>query len=263
MESANACVLETLNKGYDKNIIRRFFENLRRASLMNNHLNIIVGTPGATYDQELETLAFCREYTDIFTQFKAGIFTLTPTSDMGKNPEKYGLRIKDSNTENQPLHGRIASLAFDDPKGMTQEEKNRILEGYTQLNAEIKNQQKFHGYLNSITGASSGADIKDISFVFEKPLVRQRLMHHAFKGQADYMVVNMSENRDHQVFVDKRQADVMDSLKDSVFSFQDVMAIMQDENLALDFIKQMATGYLIKAADIPHGIQKEPAYLPQ
>ncbi|MDZ7665873.1 MAG: hypothetical protein U5K27_11205 [Desulfotignum sp.] len=123
MESANACVLETLNKGYDKNIIRRFFEKLRNASLMNNHLNIIVGTPGATYDQELETLAFCREYTDIFTQFKAGIFTLTPTSDMGKNPHKYGLRIKDSGTDHQPLHGRIASLAFDDPKGMTQEEK--------------------------------------------------------------------------------------------------------------------------------------------
>ncbi|MDZ7665874.1 MAG: hypothetical protein U5K27_11210 [Desulfotignum sp.] len=80
-------------------------------------------------------------------------------------------------------------------------------------------------------------------------------MHHAFKGQADYMVVNMSENRDHQVFIDKRQADVMDSLKDSVFSFQDVMAIMQDENLALHFIQKMATGYLIKAAGIHHGIQ--------
>ncbi|MCA1787157.1 MAG: hypothetical protein LC657_14385, partial [Desulfobacteraceae bacterium] len=255
MESANACVLETLNKGYDKNIIRRFFEKLRNAFLMHNHLNIMVATPGATYDQELETLAFCREYTDIFTKFKAGIFTLTPTSDMGKNPQKYGLRIKDSGTDHQPLHGRIASLAFDDPKGMTQEEKNRILEGYTQLNAQIKNQQKFHGYLDSITGAGSGAAIKDIAFVFEKPLVRQRVMHHAFKGQADYMVVNMSENRDHQVFIDKRQADVMDSLTDNVFSFQDVMAAMQNENMALDFIQKMATGYLIKAAGIPHGIQ--------
>jgi len=255
MESANACVLETLNKGYDQNIIRRFLEKLRNASLMHNHLNIIVGTPGATYDQELETLAFCREYTDIFTKFKAGIFTLTPTSDMGKNPGKYGLLIKDSNTDHQPLHGRIASLSFDDPKGMTQEEKNRIMEGYTQLNAQIKNQQKFHGFLDSIKGAGSGAAINDIAFVLEKPLVRQQVMHHDFKGQADYMVVNMSENRDHQVFIDKRQAAVMDSLKDSVFRFQDVMAIMQNENMALHFIKKMATGYLIKAADIPHGIQ--------
>ncbi|MFN2357474.1 MAG: hypothetical protein ABR534_07025, partial [Desulfotignum sp.] len=191
---------------------------------------------------------------DIFAQFKAGIFTLTPTSDMGKNPHKYGLRIKDSNTDHQHLHGRIASLAFDDPKGMTQQEKNRILEKYKQLNTEIKNQQRFNGCLDSITAAGSGADIKNIAFVFEKPLVRQRLMHHAFKGKADYMVVNMSENRDHQVFIDKRQADVMDSLKNSVFSFQDVMAHTLDENIALHFIKRMATGYLIKAADIPHEI---------
>jgi hypothetical protein len=252
MESANSCILETLNKGYDKNTIKRFFENLRRASLMNNHLNIIVGTPGATYDQELETIAFCREYTDIFTQFKAGIFTLTPTSDMGKNPHKYGLRIKDSGTDHQPLHGRIASLAFDDPKGMTQEEKNRILERYGQLNKEIKNQKKFNGCMDRITAARFGTDIKDIAFVFEKPLVRQRVMNHAFKGQGDYMVVNMSENRDHQVFIDKRQADVMDVLRDLVFSFQDVLARTKDENIALHFIKKMATGYLIKAADIHH-----------
>ncbi len=255
MESANACILQTLNKGYDKKIIKRFFENLRSASLKNNHLNVIVGTPGATYDQELETLAFCREYTDIFTQFKAGIFTLTPTSDMGKNPHKYGLRIKESGTDNQPLHGRIASLAFDDPGGMTHEKKLRILERYGQLNKEIKNRKKFNGCLDIISAARSGADIKGAAFVFEKFLVRQRLMHHAFKKQGEFMVANMSENRDHQVFIDKQQADVMDILRDSIFSCQDVMAITQDENTALDFIKKMAAGNVIKAADIDHGIQ--------
>ncbi len=255
MESANECVLQTLNKGYNKKIIRRFFENLRSASLMNNHLNVIVGSPGATYDQELETFAFCREYTDIFTRFKAGIFTLTPTSDMGKNPHKYGIRIKDRGTDNQHMHGRISSMAFDDPKGMTHEEKLRILERYGQLNKEIKNQRRFNGCLDRITAAGSGADIKGFAFAFEKLLVRQRVMHHAFHGQGDYMVVNISENRDHQVFIDKQQADVMDSLRDSIFSCEDVMAITKDENTALHFIKKMATGYLIKAADIDHGIQ--------
>lgn len=255
MESADECVLQTLNKGYDKKIIRRFFENLRSASLMNNHLNVIVGSPGATYDQELETFAFCKEYTDIFTQFKAGIFTLTPTSDMGKNPQKYDIRIKDRGTENQHLHGRISSMAFDDPRGMTQEEKLRIIERYGQLNKEIKNQQRFNGCLDRITAAGSGADIKGIAFAFEKLWVRQRVMHHAFHGQGDYMVVNISENRDHQVFMDKQQSDLMDILRDSIFSFQDVMAITQNENIALDFIKKMATGNLIKTADIDHGIQ--------
>jgi hypothetical protein len=255
MESANACVLQTLNKGYDKKLIRRFFENLRSASLMKNHLNVIVGTPGATYDQELETLAFCRDYTDIFTQFKAGIFTLTPTSDMGRNPHKYGIRIKDSGTENQHLHGRISSMAFEDPKGMTQEEKLRILERYDQLNKEIKNQQRWKGCLDTITAARSGADIKGVAFVFEKRLVRQQVMHHSFHGQGDYIVVSISENRDHQVFMDKQQSGVMDRLKDSVFSFHDVMAITQDENIALHFIQKMAAGNVIKAADIHPGIQ--------
>lgn len=254
MESANASILQTLNKGYDKKIIRRFFENLRSASLKNNHLNIIVGTPGATYDQELETLAFCREYTDIFTRFKSGIFTLTPTSDMGKNPHKYGLRIKDRGTDNQPVHGRIASLAFDDPNGMTHEEKLGIIARYGQLNKEIKNQRKFGGCLDSITTAVSGADMEGIPFVFEKLLVRQRVMHHSFHGQGGYMVVNMSEDRDHQVFIDQQQADLMDMLGDRVFSCEDVMAITKDENTALHFIKKMATGYLIKAADIHHEI---------
>jgi hypothetical protein len=254
MESANECVLQTLNKGYNKKIIRGFFENLRAASLKNNHLNVIVGTPGATYDQELETLAFCKEYTDIFTRFKAGIFTLTQTSDMGKNPHKYGLRITDSSTENQHLHGRILSMAFDDPKGMTHEEKLRIVERYGQLNKEIKNQLKFKNCLDKITAAGSGADIKGIAFAFEKLLVRQKMMHHAFQEQGDSIVVNMSENRDHQVFIDKQQSDLMDTLRDSIFSFQDVMAITQDENFALHFIKKMASGNLVNVADIDHGI---------
>ncbi len=255
MESANECVLQTLNKGYSKKIIREFFENLRAASLKNNHLNIIVGTPGATYDQELETLAFCKEYTDIFTQFKSGIFTLTPTSDMGRNPHKYGIRIKDSSTENQHLHGRISSMAFDDPRGMTHEEKLRIVERYGQLNKEIKNKQKFKNCLDKITAAGSGADIKSMAFSFEKLWVRQKVMHHAFQEQGEYMVVNMSENRDHQVFMDKQQSDLMDTLKDSIFSFQDIMAITHDENFALHFIKKMAAGNLINVADIDHGIR--------
>ncbi|MCF8091073.1 MAG: hypothetical protein K9K40_01265 [Desulfotignum sp.] len=255
MESANECVLQTLNKGYNKKIIRGFFENLRAASLKNNHLNVIVGTPGATYDQELETFAFCKEYTDIFTQFKCSIFTLTQTSDMGKNPHKYGLRIKDSSTDNQHLHGRILSMAFDDPNGMTHEKKLRIVERYGQLNKEIKNKQKFKNCLDRITAAGSGADIKGIAFVFEKLLVRQRVMHHAFCEQGDYIVVNMSESRDHHIFIDKQQSDIMDILRDSIFSCQDVMAITQDENIALHFIKKMAAGNLIKVADIDHEIQ--------
>lgn len=255
MESANECVLQTLNKGYNKKIIRGFFENLRAASLKNNHLNLIVGTPGATYDQELETLAFCREYTDIFTQFKAGIFTLTPTSDMGKNPQKYGIQIKDSSAENQHLHGRISSMAFDDPRGMTHEKKLRIIERYGQLNKEIKNKQKFKNCLDRITAAGSGTDMEGIVFAFEKLLVRQRVMHHAFHGQGDYMVVNISENRDHQVFMDKQQSDLMDTFRDSTFGFQDVMAITKDEDIALHFIKKMATGNLISVADIDHGIR--------
>ncbi|MCF8113814.1 MAG: hypothetical protein K9K21_08200 [Desulfotignum sp.] len=146
-------------------------------------------------------------------------------------------------------------MAFDDPNGMTHAEKLRIVERYGQLNKEIKNKQKFKNCLDRITAAGSGADIKGIAFVFEKLLVRQRVMHHAFHEQGDYIVVNMSESRDHHIFIDKQQSDIMDILRDSIFSFQDVMAVTQDENIALHFIKKMAAGNLIKVADIDHGIQ--------
>ena len=244
MESSNECILKTLNKGYDKSIIKDFFENIRNASLRNNHLNIIVGTPGATLSQEMETFEFCREYTDIFSRFKSGIFTLTNTSEMGRNPHKFGIKIKKNENNGLYRNGRISSIPFEDPHGMTHEEKLRILELYNQLNKEVRCRRRFNGYLRRIKSARSGAEIKEIKFTFDETLVHQKAIS-VFKGNGNHMIVNMYEPRDHQIFLNHIEHDLMNLLKGRVFNCRDVIEITNDENIALNFIKKVADGDLV------------------
>ncbi|BBO77431.1 hypothetical protein DSCW_48480 [Desulfosarcina widdelii] len=245
MEHSNNCALKILNKGYNQKIIRKFFEKIRIASLSENHLNIIVGMPGITYAQEMETLEFCKEYTDIFNQFKCSIFTLTNTSEMGKNPQKYGIIINEDGKANKfNSHGRISSINFYDPNGMTSEEKHEILKLYEQLNQELRSQIRFNGYRNLILTARTGAYLEDIYFIFDR-LSLQQMVNLNTNNNDGYFVVNMSASRRHQVIIDKKLSDMINIFKDKKFNFKDIIEFTTDENIALQYLKEMVNGSLV------------------
>lgn len=144
MESANDRVLAVLNKGYDTGTLRAFVDNMRKASFKGNHLNVMVGVPGEQYEEALETLEFCQECTDVFGWFKAYEFTLSATSDMGRRPEKYGITIREGRqtTRADRYNGRLGKLDFEDPEGMSEEEKSAVFAFYQRLNEKTGRESK-------------------------------------------------------------------------------------------------------------------------
>jgi len=103
MESASSRILALLNKGYDLATLLVFINHMKRADFSNNHVNIMVGVPGETWEDALETFRFCMGCNDVFNWFKPSRFTLTATSDMGQHPEKYGIRIRKSTEKKKPV----------------------------------------------------------------------------------------------------------------------------------------------------------------
>mgnify|MGYP001035719526 CR=1 FL=1 len=253
MESADDRALQILNKGYSQKTIERLFEKMRLASITNHHLNIMVGIPGMTYAEDLETYRFCEHYQDIFSRFKAGVFTLTATSEMGKNPQKYGLVIPANENGKHSSNGRITVLEFDDPGGMSPREKQQILDLYRDLNRKSGLEKKYNGFYRRILGARIGQALEALSFsIPDEWLVRSRV-NIPLSGEADsgkrhdcYSIVNMSEDRDHQFFAPGRLAHVMDSLAGQPFTFEDIARHSGNEAEALDLVKQLARGAVLE-----------------
>jgi hypothetical protein len=255
MESANNRALKTLNKGYTRATIRNLFEKMRRASSTNHHLNIMVGVPGVSYADDLETYRFCEQYQDLFSRFKAGWFTLTATSDMGKNPQKYGLVVPEAQKRPHHGNGRITVLEFEDPDGMSLHEKQTISDLYRKLNRNRYRVDRFNGCYQRLMAARTGDALDGLTFSLPVEwLVRSGMAISPLSraasngGQRYYSIVNIAQDRDHQFFAPRQLADVMDSLAAGPFSFQDVARRTADDAQALDFLKQLARGAVLEVA---------------
>ncbi len=151
MESASNRILALLNKGYDATALQAFVNHMKLAGFYNNHVNIMVGVPGETWEDALETLGFCMGCKDVFNWFKPSRFTLTATSDMGQHPEKYGIRIRKT-TEKQGLDktgGRLTARGFDDPDGMSEADISALVNAYAQLNQTRNKTPVFTGHCDA------------------------------------------------------------------------------------------------------------------
>ncbi len=136
MESASDKILGVLNKGYNQAVLSTFMDNMATADFGDNHLNIMVGNPGETYEDARHTLEFCARYKKLIKWFKPSRFTLTATSYMSQHPEQFGIQIHKTHGHHgtDRSGGRLTSLAFDDPNGMNDTEIKAILKGYESLN---------------------------------------------------------------------------------------------------------------------------------
>jgi radical SAM superfamily enzyme YgiQ (UPF0313 family) len=154
MESASSRILALLNKGYDLAALQVFINHMKRADFSNNHLNIMVGVPGETWEDALETLGFCMGCNDVFNWFKPSRFTLTATSDMGQHPEKYGIRIRKSTEKLGPekIGGRLSPMEFEDPDGMSETDISALVNAYAQLNLSRSQHPVSTGYYNAPPG---------------------------------------------------------------------------------------------------------------
>ena len=253
MESANDRVLSILGKGYNKHTIQKFFEKMRQASLFNNHLNIMVGVPGARYEEDLETYAFCRNYADIFSWFKSFRFTLTETSEMGKNPQNYGIKIRKGQKGSHPNGGgRLTQIMFEDPEGMRDDEKTAMIDLYNGLNKELKLKRKYDGLYKKIGSALAGKDLADLTFIpSSEELIKLKMKFdpHEFNrsthNNGKYVIVDLRQGREHQFFTNLYFAELMESQAGNAFNFDDLRQKTGDEDKALRFIQTMVSAGLL------------------
>ena len=139
MESASDKILGILNKGYDQAVLTTFMDNMKTAGFTGTNLNIMVGCPGETFADALHTVEFCKRCRSMVKSFKPSRFTLTATSYIGSHPEEFGLRVHNTHGHHgtDRSGGRLTSLAFDDPGGMSDEEIVAIFKAYGTLNSSI------------------------------------------------------------------------------------------------------------------------------
>ncbi|WDV48165.1 radical SAM protein [Clostridiaceae bacterium M8S5] len=107
VESLDDTVLENLNKGYKREYVLVILEALARVNIQTV-VNIIVDAPVTKWESALEQFEIFRYFSKkMNVTYNYFSFELTRTSDMGKNPSKYGLEIVDNGYLEQSMKGMV------------------------------------------------------------------------------------------------------------------------------------------------------------
>lgn len=254
MESASNRTLQLLNKGYKRKHIRTLFKNMQQAGLVENHLNIMVGVPGTGYEDELKTFDFCKRYMDIFSWFKTSEFCLTETSEMGKNPEKYGISLRGYEDDRRPHGGgRLRPLSFTDKAGMNQAEKAYIIKLYDGLNKEVKLDRKYNGLYDQLRSAETGKELKNVKFIFNRDELVDLKLKFLLNGTrvsgnnngGKRMIINLNKKHDSQFVCNAEYAKWLKHLRGNTLDFSQICEKIGNVDSSLRFIKRMASEALL------------------
>ncbi|MEU6522673.1 radical SAM protein [Streptomyces sp. NPDC046924] len=125
METTNTRVLKLVHKSADREENLRFIRDAHRAGV-NLRINLIPDLPSTTLDEALEALDDIAEVADCVEAFSIFPFEATRSSEVGRNPEKFGLVVAEnaSGLANQAQYA-LNHLGNIDP-AMTDEERSRI-----------------------------------------------------------------------------------------------------------------------------------------
>ena len=90
LETANQRLLDFLSKGINLEVAKRVFRDCYESGL-NVQLQMMIGLPGETAQDALETIHFLVENRNIIQQVTFNVYYLTPGCLIAKNMEKYGI----------------------------------------------------------------------------------------------------------------------------------------------------------------------------
>jgi radical SAM superfamily enzyme YgiQ (UPF0313 family) len=94
LESGSDSVLRRMEKGYDRNIAEMTIRKLAMSKMWVS-INIIVGFPGESEKEFLETFDFVEKNIDYIDQLSVCVFRLGDSA-VYRNPAKYGITIQES-----------------------------------------------------------------------------------------------------------------------------------------------------------------------
>jgi hypothetical protein len=160
MESSLDRILRLMNKGYDAAALRRLFDRVREAELLLAQVNVIFDFPTTTFVEAMQVLDFCREHRDLTKGFSIHSFVLDDLSAVGRHPERYGITM-DRGRLPRRWNRECNAVAYEDPAGMTEAEKDQALRRFQELDRETRAQH----------GVCSGGD--QLAWVLEDPRRRE------------------------------------------------------------------------------------------
>ncbi|MBU4305240.1 MAG: B12-binding domain-containing radical SAM protein [Candidatus Omnitrophica bacterium] len=128
VESGSERILKKMNKHYSRQDACDLIRKTHEAGI-EVRLNIIVGFPGETEDDFVQTLEFIRENERYIKQVtNVSSFVLMPGADVGIYPHRFGIRFLDPKDPGK----------WTDENGLTQEERNKRVTMVCNLLRELK-----------------------------------------------------------------------------------------------------------------------------
>lgn len=97
MESGCQRVLDLMNKGTKLSTMSQILKKSSRNKIAN-HCFILLGFPGETEEEAQQTIEFLKKHADYIEGITISKFILEPYSIIGRNPEKWGVDIKEKET---------------------------------------------------------------------------------------------------------------------------------------------------------------------
>ena len=135
VEATSDRVLDVVKKGSKQEFILDNFYMMLMAGI-NPIANLIPDFPTTTFDEAKGSVEFLLNNRDAFAVLNPASFDLSINSEIADEPEKYGLRISNSNRVSARNAGH--ALTFERVEGMTEDERTRAVVAVMTLMEELK-----------------------------------------------------------------------------------------------------------------------------
>lgn len=122
LETGNERIRDLMGKGVSNETAQRCIRQCADAGIYTN-LFLMVGFPGETVDEVLDTFTFVRENSDYIDSVGISTFNLEPHSPVSMAPEDYGITILDGKYEGVPIS---MSLDYSVQDGLGSGEANML-----------------------------------------------------------------------------------------------------------------------------------------
>lgn len=137
LETMVGRVLDLVHKSADPAENARFMRAARDAGLPLR-INLIPDLPSTTYDEAVEGLEAMREFTDCFDVVAIWPFEGTRSSNIGRHPDKFGLRVVEPELDPSLSTAQYAMnrLRYVDD-AMTDEQRREVIRRYREFAVEV------------------------------------------------------------------------------------------------------------------------------
>lgn len=161
-------VLSLVRKRATREMTVRFFQDCRQAGI-KLEINLIPNLPGTTREEAVEALDVIEQHLDGLIGISIFPFEATRSSDIGRNPEQFGLAVLDQTTSASGQAQFCANhLTVKDP-AMSEEDLNDVVDKYRKLAARVSQRELENGRLAS---TEVSGDVTEMAMRWEEKYVR-------------------------------------------------------------------------------------------